>query len=61
MKSLPTNVTESGSSVRWTIETYLELIEEFACSPEAFGDWRTGQRGDGGAHSPCRGEEGWEG
>ena len=37
MKSLPTNVTESGSSVRWTIETYLELIEEFACSPEAFG------------------------
>ena len=37
VKSLPTNVTESGSSVRWTIETYLELIEEFACSPEAFG------------------------
>ena len=37
MKSLPTNVTESGSSVRWTIETYLELIEEFARDPEAFG------------------------
>ena len=37
MKSLPTNVTESGSSVRWAIETYLELIEEFVRSPEAFG------------------------
>ena len=37
VKSLPTNVTESGSSVRWTIETYLELIEEFARDPEAFG------------------------
>ena len=37
MKSLPANVTESGSSVRWTIETYLGLIEEFARDPEAFG------------------------
>ena len=37
MRSLPTNVTESGSNVRWTLESYLELIEEFACSPEAFG------------------------
>ena len=37
MRSLPTNVTESGSSVRWTLERYLELIEEFACSPESFG------------------------
>ena len=37
MKSLPTNVTESGSSVRWTLESYLKLIEEFACDPEAFG------------------------
>ena len=36
MKSLPTNVTESGYSVRWTIETYLGLIEEFARDPEAF-------------------------
>ena len=37
MRSLPANVTESGSNVRWTIERYLELIEEFACDPEAFG------------------------
>ena len=37
MKSLPKNVAESGASVRWTIGIYLDLIEEFACNPEAFG------------------------
>jgi hypothetical protein len=37
MRSLPTNVADSGSTIRWIFESYLEIIEEFACDPEAFG------------------------
>ena len=37
MRSLPTNVADSGSNMRWGLESYLEIIEEFACDPEAFG------------------------
>ena len=37
MRSLPTNVADSGSTIRWSFESYLEIIEEFACDPEAFG------------------------
>ena len=61
MRSLPTDVADSGSTIRWIFESYLEIIEEFACDPEAFGPRRTGGRGSEGAHSPGRGAEGWEG
>ena len=37
MRSLPTNVAESGSTIRWSFESWMESIEEFACNPEAFG------------------------
>ena len=37
MRSLPTNDADSGSNMRWGLESYLEIIEEFACDPEAFG------------------------
>ena len=37
MRSLPTSADDWGSNIRWTFESYLEIIEEFACDPEAFG------------------------
>ena len=61
MRTLPTSVAESDSNNRWTIEIYLQLIEEFACAPEAFGTGgpgreeaikrirRAARRGDGKA------------
>ena len=36
MRSLSKGDAELDSNNRWTIETYLQLIEEFACDPEAF-------------------------
>ena len=36
MRSLPRGVAELDSNNRWTIETYLQLIKEFACNPEPF-------------------------
>ena len=36
MRSLPKSVAELDSNKRWTIECYLQLIEEIACDPEAF-------------------------
>ena len=37
MKSMPTGVAELDPNLLWVIERYLELIEEFACDPKAFG------------------------
>ena len=37
MRSWPKGVAELDRNNRWTIESYLQLIEEFACDPEAFG------------------------
>ena len=37
MRSWPKGVAELDPNNRWTIESYLQLIEEFACDPEAFG------------------------
>ena len=37
MKSMPNGVAELDPNLLWVIENYLNLIEEFACSPKAFG------------------------
>ena len=37
MRSFPTSVDEWRSNIRWIFESYPEIIEEFACDPEAFG------------------------
>ena len=37
MRSLPRGVAELDSNNRWVNETYLQLIEEYACDPDAFG------------------------
>ena len=37
MKSMPTGVAELDPNLLWVIERYLDLIEEFACDPKAFG------------------------
>ena len=34
---MPKGVAELDSNNRWTIETYLQVIEEYACDPDAFG------------------------
>ena len=36
MRSLPRGVAELNSNNRWVNETYLQLIEEYACDPDAF-------------------------
>ena len=36
MRSLPTNVAESVSNIRWGFECHMENIKEFACGPKAF-------------------------
>ena len=44
MRSLPTNVAESVSNIRWGFDCYLENIEEVACSPnKAFGSGGPGR------------------
>ena len=37
MRSLPINVAESVSNIRWDFDCYMENIEDFACGPKAFG------------------------
>ena len=37
MKSMPNGISELDPNLLWVIGNYLNLIEEFACSPEAFG------------------------
>ncbi len=44
MRSLPTNVAESVSNIRWGFDCYLENFEEFTCSPnKAFGSGGPGR------------------
>ena len=37
MRSLPKSVAEVDDNFRWVIDSYLQLIEEIACDPGAFG------------------------
>ena len=43
MRSLPANVAESVSNIRWGFDCYMESIEEFACSHKAFGSGGPGR------------------
>ena len=37
MRAFPKSVAEVDDNFRWVIDSYLKLIEEFACDPGAFG------------------------
>ena len=61
MRAFPKSVVEVDDNFRWVIDSYLKLIEEFACDPRCLRYRRADRRGGERARSLGRRAGGWGG